>query len=235
MTVLPTNYLFTKVVNDYKNVMKKLPHISWSKIPACMVLCFSGQTLHTTKRCNSSWRKPNTLICFFTRLTQIWLGLNSMYATSSVGQKSTTFGSTTTLSTDMIENCLYTCIRTFGDRDDEEASALWFDGCCLRCDCSDECFLKGNCCPGKKGRHNSINRICAQTFIDFMPDGSNKQWVFPEWKLLSERANSIECYIHIWLKMFYEYGPRKDTSRTFRDWDENVHAFFDFVPDMFNV
>ena len=21
-----------------------------------------------------------------------------------------------------------------------------------------------------------------------------------------ERANSIECYIHIWLKMFYEYG-----------------------------
>ena len=25
----------------------------------------------------------------------------------------------------------------------------------------------------------------------------------------SERANSIECYKHIWLKMFYEYGPSK--------------------------
>ena len=26
-------------------------------------------------------------------------------------------------------------------------------------------------------------------------------------KVTLERANSIECYIHIWLKMFYEYGP----------------------------
>jgi len=26
-------------------------------------------------------------------------------------------------------------------------------------------------------------------------------------QVTQERANSIVCYIHIWLKMFYEYGP----------------------------
>ena len=94
-----------------------------------------------------------------------------MFVTSSVGQETTTFWSTTTFTPDVTEYCPYH--RTCGDGDDDEASTLWFDGCCLRCDCSDECFLKGNCCPGKKGRHYSINRICAQTFIDFLPDGSN--------------------------------------------------------------
>jgi len=99
--------------------------------------------------------------CFFTRLTQIWLGLYIMYVTSSVGQESTTFGLTTTLSSDMTEHCLY--IRTCDDGDDDEASTLWFDGCCLRCDCSDECSMKGNCCPGKIHREHlgTEMRMCT--------------------------------------------------------------------------
>ena len=44
-----------------------------------------------------------------------------------------------------------------------------FEGCCLRCDCSDNCYLKGNCCPGNKRQESqsvSLHRQkCVQTFI----------------------------------------------------------------------
>jgi len=96
----------------------------------------------------------------------IWLGTCILCVTAS--QVTTTVWPKTTFTPDMTEYCPNH--RTCDDGDDDEASTLWFDGCCLRCDCSDECFLKGNCCPGKKHREISMNKTCTQTFIDFVPD-----------------------------------------------------------------
>jgi len=47
-------------------------------------------------------------------------------------------------------------------------SSLRFDGCCLQCDCSDACFVTGNCCPGKKPRHGSnASKQCVQTYVKY--------------------------------------------------------------------
>jgi len=43
-----------------------------------------------------------------------------------------------------------------------------FEGCCVRCDCSNNCYLKGNCCPEKKRQESQSARLirqkCVQTF-----------------------------------------------------------------------
>ena len=101
---------------------------------------------------------------FYTRLTSLWLCLQIKHVTASL------LLSTTASLTDVAGYCPYH--RTCDDGEVDEASTLWFDDCCLRCDCSDECFLKGNCCQGKTypPAQQPVNRTCTQTFIDFVPD-----------------------------------------------------------------
>ena len=51
---------------------------------------------------------------------------------------------------------------------DRNESSLRFDGCCLHCDCSDACFVTGNCCPGKQPKNGSnALKQCVQTYVKY--------------------------------------------------------------------
>jgi len=56
------------------------------------------------------------------------------------------------------------------DHNVRNESSMWLDGCCLHCDCSDDCFVTGNCCPGKEHRQElNAPKQCVQTFSYLEP------------------------------------------------------------------
>ena len=70
------------------------------------------------------------------------------------------------------DNCpsFRTCVDGGPRNDHTNDTDITFDGCCVLCDCSDACFLKGNCCPGKEQRNVTASRECVQTFRDYQQE-----------------------------------------------------------------
>jgi len=63
-----------------------------------------------------------------------------------------------------------------------------FDGYCLDCDCNDDCFLKGNCCHGKKQQNAITSSECVQTFVDY-----NLSTVFQNSSFILQKSNLEIC------------------------------------------
>jgi len=70
-----------------------------------------------------------------------------------------------------------------------------FDGCCLHCDCSDACFLKGNCCHGKEQRRVATSGTCVQTFLDYRSAG-----IFRKSSFILQTSNLPNCDEEVFAK-----------------------------------
>jgi len=68
-----------------------------------------------------------------------------------------------------------------------------FDGCCLHCDCSDACFLKGNCCPGKEQQNLTTSKKCVQTFVDYKRGDHLPALAFRNSSFILQTSNLLNC------------------------------------------
>ena len=73
-------------------------------------------------------------------------------------------------------------------------TSIIFDGCCIHCDCSDACFLKGNCCPGKERRNVTTSGECVQTFLDDQREKSfYRTATFQQSSFILQTSNLQRC------------------------------------------
>jgi len=76
-------------------------------------------------------------------------------------------------------------------------NTIFDEGCCIHCECSDACVLKGNCCHGKKRQNVANFGECVKTFVDFKRDNDLPT---PASSFILQTSNLLNCKAEILAK-----------------------------------